>query len=83
MRPLEIAILVLNLGAIVEPLIPFRPKARWWAYVPALNVGLVILHLVVECYRWQMVPAYTLTVVVFLLTLPRLRRATRPQRRAA
>lgn len=78
MRPLEIAILALNLVAIAGPLIAFRPNARGWAYVPAVNVGLVILHLVVERYRWQMVPAYALTGVVFLLTLPRLRRPAPP-----
>jgi predicted dienelactone hydrolase len=73
LRLLEILILVLNLVAIVGPLLPFQPKPRWLAFVPSATLGLILVHLVVEQYRWQMVPVYLLSAVIFLLSLRRMR----------
>lgn len=36
------------------------------AFLPSLAVLLVLIHLVLEVYRWQMVPAYALTALTFL-----------------
>jgi hypothetical protein len=53
------------------------------AYLPSLAaLLLVLLHLIFEGYRWQMVPAYALTALLFLATLrdilPRGEVPTRP-----
>jgi len=39
-----------------------------------MSVLFILIHLVVEGYRWQMVPAYTLTTLLFVLSVPRLLR---------
>jgi len=39
---------------------------------------LTVIHLVLEKYRWQMVPAYVLTLLLFLLSLPRIKQGSRP-----
>ncbi len=58
MRPFEIAIVVLSgLYPIAGALAP-RLKAIHG--LPLLAVGLAIIQLVVEGYRWQMVPVYAL-----------------------
>ncbi len=38
------------------------------AFLPSLAVLLVLAHLVLEGYRWQMIPAYALTVLTCLAT---------------
>jgi len=47
------------------------------AFLPSLAVLLVLAHLVLEGYRWQMVPAYALTALTFLATVPGIAWATR------
>lgn len=82
MRPIEIAILMVDTLIFLWPaLTPRRP--RWVAFLPFIALDLVILHLFIEKYRWQMVPAYALTALLFVLSLPRLRKpaaAPRPRR---
>src|SRR3989304_8743217 len=41
-------------------------------YLPSSAVLFILIHLMVEKYRWQMVPAYALTALLFLLSLARL-----------
>ncbi len=64
--------LVAILPVLLWPLLPWR-RPRWVDFLPGTAVLLMIIQLVLEGYRWQMLPAYLLVVVVFLLTLPRLR----------
>jgi predicted dienelactone hydrolase len=49
--------------------VPRSKRPRWMAFLPSLAVLLVLAHLVLEGYRWQMVPAYALTVLTFLATV--------------
>jgi predicted dienelactone hydrolase len=78
MRLLGIIILPLNLVALLMVYIPLRPPLRWAKFLPAAIVVITLLHLIVEGYRWQMVPAYILTAALFLLTLPSLLKNTNP-----
>jgi len=78
MRPLEIIILLLNLVALLMVYIPLHPPFRWAKFLPAGIVVITLVHLIVEGYRWQMVPAYILTAALFLLTLPSLLKNTNP-----
>lgn len=62
MRPLEIAIVALAgwypiAGALV-------PRLQAIHFLPLLAVGLGFIHLVVEGYRWQMVPVYILIAMM-------------------
>ncbi len=76
MRSLEIAILLLNLLAVLMVYIPLQPALRWVRFLPAGIVVITLGHLIVEQYRWQMVPSYALTAALFLLSLPSLLKNT-------
>ena len=72
MRLFEILIFVVILPVLLWPLLPWR-RPRWVDFLPGTAVLLMIVQLVAEGYRWQMLPAYVLVVLLFLVTLPRLR----------
>lgn len=61
MRILEILLLATLLPGVAFLFLPARRRPRWRHYLPILGLVLIVLHLVVEGYRWQMVPAYALT----------------------
>ena len=69
--------LVAVLPVLLWPLLPWR-RPRWVDFLPGSAVLLMFIQLLFEGYRWQMLPAYLLVVVLFLLTLPRLRSAASP-----
>jgi predicted dienelactone hydrolase len=84
MRTLEIVILLLNLVALLALYLPLRPSLRWFKFLPAAIVVVTLAHLIVEQYRWQMVPSYVLTATLFLITLPSLMKgANNPSARSA
>ncbi len=72
MRIFEILMLLVLLPVLVWPLLPWR-RPKLVDLLPTTAVVLMIIHLVIEGFRWQMIPAYGLIVVLFLITLPRLR----------
>lgn len=74
MRPLEIAILIALVPALLLPLVRHSRSQRWPAILPILAALLTFLHLLLEGYRWQMVPAYLLVLVLLLRTGWRLSR---------
>jgi len=61
MRLFEILTLVTLLLSLLSFFVPRPRRPRWMAYLPGLAVLLVLTHLVLEGYRWQMVPAYAAT----------------------
>ncbi|MBI3738485.1 MAG: hypothetical protein HY258_05510 [Chloroflexi bacterium] len=65
-------ILLLNVIALLTLYLPPRPSLRWLKFLPAFIVVLTLAHLLVEGYRWQMVPSYLLTAVLLVTTLPSL-----------
>ncbi len=72
MRLFEVLTLAAILPVLVWLLLPW-PRPRWVDFLPGTAVILMILHLFFEGYRWQMLPAYVLVLLLFLITLPRLR----------
>src|SRR3954454_11842070 len=78
MRPLEIILVLLNVVALVLVYLPARFQQRWFKFLPAALVVITLAHLLLEHYRWQMVPAYLLTAVLFLRTLPSLLKNSAP-----
>jgi hypothetical protein len=78
MRSLEIILLiVLGLTLVAIPL-TWTKRPSWLRFLPAFPAIAMLLQIVVEGYRWQMVPAYALTVIVFLAGLPTMIRGQQP-----
>jgi len=82
MRALEIitlSILAVTLAAIT---IPSSKRPSWLRFLPAFSAIVVLLQVSIEGYRWQMVPAYALSGIVFLAGLPTLIRKHQPVRKS-
>jgi predicted dienelactone hydrolase len=71
MRLFEILMFAAIFPVLVWALLPWR-RPRWVDFLPAAALLMMIASLVLEGYRWQMLPAYVLVVLVFLITAPRL-----------
>ncbi|MCI0364490.1 MAG: hypothetical protein L0219_11435 [Phycisphaerales bacterium] len=69
MRVLEILLLATLLPAVIGLFLPAHRRPRWRHYLHILGVVLIVLHLVIEGYRWQMIPAYALTGIFLLASL--------------
>lgn len=69
MRPLEIAIPAL----LAFYLLWTHPRPRWVRLSPLAAFVLMLIHLAVEGYRWQMIPLYSMTVLLALSASLRLR----------
>lgn len=76
-RTFEILILLTLFLRLVGCLFPPTKRSRWVDLLSGLAVLLTVIHLVVEKYRWQMAPAYGLTLLLFLLSLTQLKRGGR------
>jgi predicted dienelactone hydrolase len=83
MRILEVLTLATLLATFIGFFVPRSRRPHWMGYLPSLAVLLVLAHLALEGYRWQMVPAYTLTALTFLATAPGIVRRAGPQRKPA
>ena len=70
MRPFEIATVIMLIAVWGSYLAPLNRFPRWLIFLPALTALTAIVQLIVEQYRWQMVPAYTLAALLFLLSVP-------------
>ncbi len=79
MRFLEILLLAILLPGVASLFVARQRRPRWLRDLPILGVIFIALHLLVEGYRWQMVPAYVLTAV-FLLSSIRTFWQERPSR---
>lgn len=72
MRPLEILIPVTLVFYILWPFFTGRENPRLVSLLPILAAGLIGAHLLIEGYRWQMIPVYALTGIILLTALPEL-----------
>jgi predicted dienelactone hydrolase len=64
MRPLEIAIPFL----LAAHLLWRRPHPLWIRLLPGLALIATVTHLIIEGYRWQMVPLYLLTAILIVFS---------------
>lgn len=83
MRTIEIIILVTLFVRLVGYSLPSIKRSRWINLLPSLTVLLIVIHLVVEKYRWQMVPVYGATLLLFLLSIPRIKKGMQPANKQA
>jgi len=75
MRPLEIVIPVLLAIYLIWPFVTRGVRPLAVKLVPPLTLLLAIAHLILEGYRWQMIPIYILTATVAAANLPTLFKA--------
>lgn len=70
MRIFEIITLGTLFLVLVTRFLPVVKRPPWTNYLPGIAVLFILIHLVLEGYRWQMVPAYTLAALLFVLSMP-------------
>ena len=68
MQPFEILTFVTLLFSLLGFLI-IRNGPRWFVYLPGFTLVVVLCHFVFEGARWQMIPAYIFTSILFLICL--------------
>jgi len=76
MRPLELVALSVLILTLVVGIIRSK-RSSWLRFLPAFSAIIIVLQVLIEGYRWQMVPAYALGSIVFLAGLPILIRGDR------
>jgi hypothetical protein len=69
MRPLELSLVLVNLLTLGVLAVSQLHPVRWTGYVAFIAVVIAIAQMIVEGPRWQMVPAYVLTGLFFLVWL--------------
>ena len=69
MRPLEILLLLANLLTFIVLSIPRLGAVRWIPYSVLIAIVIAGIQALIEGPRWQMIPAYTLSGVFFLIWL--------------
>jgi dienelactone hydrolase len=79
MRVFETLILVTLFVRFIGYSFPSIRKSRWIDFIPSVTMLLTVMHLALEKYRLQMVPAYGLTLILFLLSIRQLRRGGQSQ----
>jgi dienelactone hydrolase len=79
MRPLEICLLAVNLPVLLQGIIAPRSRPFWLVAFPLVGAAVFAGHFLLEGWRWQMAPAYIVTVCLFLLSLKLLIRPAPPK----
>jgi len=79
MQIFEILILGMLMLTLIGFFVPRSKRPRWMPFLPSLIVFLVLTHLILEGFRWQMIPAYVLTAIIFLATVRGILPGAEPQ----
>lgn len=69
MRPLELILLAILAVALLGRFWRRDDRPRWMRVLPGVLVALLVLHVALEHYRWQMVPAYLLVGILAVRAL--------------
>ncbi len=67
MRPFEILLSFANLLTFCIWATPRFHSIRWMGYIAPVTVLIAVIQVFVEGPRWQMIPAFTLTIIFFLI----------------
>jgi predicted dienelactone hydrolase len=70
MRPIEAIVLSALAATLILVAIPWSKRPRWLRIWPLVLLIVLLLQVLMEGYRWQMVPAYILGGIAFLAGLP-------------
>jgi dienelactone hydrolase len=72
-RPLEIALIVVLALRILWP--PFATRRPNWSdALPAIGLLIILFHLALEGYRWQMLPLYVIDLILLAFSVRNLMR---------
>lgn len=71
MRPIEALTLLANLLAFAGLVLPLPPAMRWMRHTMPVALLVAAAQILAEGQRWQMIPAYALTGLFFLIWLRR------------
>ena len=69
MRPIETLLLLANLLTFFILAVPRLFAMRWTGYSALIALLVAVAQVLVEGPRWQMIPAYALTGLLFLVWL--------------
>ncbi len=82
MRPLEALLSIANLLALFSLAVPLPHAARWIRHSATVAFVMAAAQVLVEGPRWQMIPAYVLATLLFLVwMLRRFKPTSEPVRR--
>jgi len=76
MRLFEILLLFALFLSLIGYFYPRQKRPRFFLYLPFLALLFILLHLLSEKYRWQMVPAYVWCLLFVCLSFFQLRKKT-------
>lgn len=69
MRPVEIMLLLANLLTFIVLAVPIPSAVSWMRHLAPITLMIAFAQLLVEGPRWQMVPAYVLAALFFVIWL--------------
>ena len=69
MRAFETLLSFANFLAILSLIFPQLHASRWIGYISPITILIAITQIIVEGPRWQMIPAYILAILFFLIWL--------------
>ncbi|MGH7718974.1 MAG: alpha/beta hydrolase family protein, partial [Gemmatimonadaceae bacterium] len=69
MRPFEIVLLAALVPAVAGIFYASARRPRWWRPLIVVLTLLGVVQLVIEGYRWQLVPAYALAALLVMVAL--------------
>lgn len=72
MRPIEIILLLANLLTFIALAIRLPRAVSWMRHCAPITLLITFTQLLVEGPRWQMVPAYVLAALFFVIWLSRM-----------
>lgn len=75
-REFETLVLITLFLKQVGGVLPSTRRSRWMNWLASVAVILVAVHIQLEGLRWQMIPAYALTILLFLTSLPQIAPST-------
>ena len=73
MRTMETLILITLFLSIILLFLSIVKRPKWGHFLPLATILLIVIHILTGGYRWQMVPAYSLAFLIFVLTLGNLK----------
>ena len=80
MRPLEALTMAALLPSLLILFVPERKRPLWSSYLPGVPAAFTVTQLVLEGYRWQMIPAYELSAILLLMAVRTIVLGTRQRR---
>jgi hypothetical protein len=78
MNPLEVLIFVALFFSLITLFI-LRKRPHWLFYISGFIIIVVLFQVVFEGLRWQMIPAYALTLIIILVSLKKILSAKKEQ----